>query len=99
MQQASPIYQILLQQINQMVLSSLYGLHRHVCMRENVRHAPSETADGVLEGLDQEITELLNSVRCNLVASNGPKHDVPEVSIGASKWSFFHSLCLDALTT
>lgn len=56
-----------------MVLSSLYGLHEHVCMPGNVRHAPIEMADGVLEGLDRDITELLDSVRCNLVASDGPR--------------------------
>lgn len=59
--------------MNQMVLSSLYGLHQHVCMPGNVRHAPIEMADGVLECLDRNITELLDSVRCNLVASDGPR--------------------------
>lgn len=42
-------------------------------MPGNVRHAPIEMADGVLEGLDRDITELLDSVRCNLVASDGPR--------------------------
>ncbi|KAI4878611.1 hypothetical protein NFI96_019047 [Prochilodus magdalenae] len=30
--------------------------------------------------LDQGITELLGSLKCNLVASDGPKHNVPEVT-------------------
>ncbi len=46
-------------------------------------HTPNETADGVqgyfLPDLDQGITELLDSLRCNLEASDGPKHNVPEV--------------------
>lgn len=50
-----------------MVLSSLYGLHQHVCMHGNVM------ADGVLECLDRDIPELLDSVRCNLVALDGPR--------------------------
>ncbi|XP_016321016.1 flotillin-2-like [Sinocyclocheilus anshuiensis] len=44
-------------------------------------HAPNETTDGVLgcflPDLDQGITELLDSLRCNLAASDGPKHNVP----------------------
>ncbi len=47
------------------------------------RHALNETADGVLgyflTDLDQGITELLDSLRCNLAVSDGPKHNVPEV--------------------
>ena len=46
-------------------------------------HAPNETTDGVLgyflPDLDQSITELLNRLRCNLAAPDGPKHNVPEV--------------------
>ncbi|KAK3531505.1 hypothetical protein QTP70_023861 [Hemibagrus guttatus] len=46
-------------------------------------HAPNETTDGVLEyflpDLDQGITELLDSLRCNQVASDGPKANVPDV--------------------
>ncbi len=47
------------------------------------RHAPNETTDGVLgyflTDLDQGITELLDSLRCNLAVSDEPKHNVPEV--------------------
>lgn len=43
----------------------------------------NEMTDGVLvdllSDLDRGITELLDSRRCNLVASDGPKHNVPEV--------------------
>ncbi len=42
-----------------------------------------ETTDGVLgyflPDLDQGITELLESLRCNLTVSDGPKHNVPVV--------------------
>ncbi|MEQ2279838.1 hypothetical protein AMECASPLE_013349 [Ameca splendens] len=63
------------------------------CMCQNVRpqwmaptttskHAPYEL-DGVLTHLlphlDRSITELLNSLRCNLGMSDGPKHDVTEI--------------------
>ncbi|XP_067226565.1 adenosine receptor A1-like [Chanodichthys erythropterus] len=41
-------------------------------------HSPNETTDGVLEYflpvLDQGITELLDSLRCNLAVSDGQKH-------------------------
>ncbi len=60
-----------------MVLRILYGPHVLVCMPDN------EMTDSVLgyflPDLDQGITELLDSLRCNLVASDGPKHNVPEV--------------------
>ena len=46
-------------------------------------HATNEMTDGVLgyflPDLDQGITELLDSLRCNLAASDGPEHNVPEV--------------------
>ncbi len=46
-------------------------------------HAPNETTDGVLAyflpDLDQGIIDLLDSLRCNLAASDEPKHNVPEV--------------------
>ncbi|KAI4886056.1 hypothetical protein NFI96_004966 [Prochilodus magdalenae] len=35
--------------------------------------------DSFLSDLDQGIAELLGSLKCNLVASDGPKHNVPEV--------------------
>ncbi|TWW77579.1 hypothetical protein D4764_12G0009690 [Takifugu flavidus] len=45
-------------------------------------HAPNETTNGVLgdllPDLDQGIIELLDSLRINLVALDGPKHNVPE---------------------
>lgn len=48
-----------------------------------IRHAPNETTDGLLGelllDLDQRITELLESLKWNLVLSNGTKHIVPEV--------------------
>ncbi|TWW56198.1 hypothetical protein D4764_08G0001850 [Takifugu flavidus] len=44
--------------------------------------APDETTNGVLGDLcpvlDQGITELLDTLRINLVAPDGPKHNVPE---------------------
>ncbi|MED6250067.1 hypothetical protein ATANTOWER_024156 [Ataeniobius toweri] len=50
-----------------------------------LRHAPYEMMDGVLGYLpldpDQNITELMDSLRCNLVASDGPKHDVLEMTL------------------
>ncbi|KAI4892301.1 hypothetical protein NFI96_006564 [Prochilodus magdalenae] len=53
---------------------------------EHLDNSASEwekTADDVLgdllPDLDQGITELLDSLKCNLVASDGPKHNVPEV--------------------
>lgn len=46
-------------------------------------HATNEMTDCVLgyflPDLDQGITELLDSLRCNLAALDGPKHNVPEV--------------------
>ncbi len=61
-----------------MVLSSLYDPHVLVCMPDN-----NEMTDGVLEyfllDLDQGITELLDRLRCNLAASDGPRYNVPEV--------------------
>ncbi|TWW81314.1 [Protein ADP-ribosylarginine] hydrolase [Takifugu flavidus] len=51
-------------------------------MLDNVG-APNEMTNGVLgdllPDLDQGITELLDSLRINLVAPDGPKHNVPEV--------------------
>ncbi|TWW64310.1 hypothetical protein D4764_03G0013180 [Takifugu flavidus] len=45
-------------------------------------HAPNETTNSVLgdllPDLDQGITELLDNLRINLVAPDGPKHNVPE---------------------
>ncbi|TWW81768.1 hypothetical protein D4764_01G0015830 [Takifugu flavidus] len=45
-------------------------------------HAPNEKTNGVLGNLlpdlDQGITELLDSLRINLVAPDEPKHNVPE---------------------
>ncbi|KAI4903310.1 hypothetical protein NFI96_031847 [Prochilodus magdalenae] len=45
-------------------------------------HAPNEMTDGVLgdllPDLDQGITELLDTLKCNLVTSDGPEHKVPE---------------------
>ncbi|TWW81480.1 hypothetical protein D4764_01G0012950 [Takifugu flavidus] len=50
-------------------------------MPDNVG-APNETTNGVLgdllPDLDQGITELLDSLRINPVAPDGPKHNVPE---------------------
>ena len=67
-------------------------------------HAPNETTDGVLgdllPDLDQGITELLDSLKCNLAASDGPKHNVPEVFylflflFFSSSLSFSCFLCL-----
>lgn len=34
---------------------------------------------GLLPDLDQGISELLDSLRCNLALSDGPKHNVPRV--------------------
>lgn len=44
-------------------------------------HAPNETTDGVLGDLlpHQGITELLERLRCNLGASDGPECNGPEV--------------------
>ncbi len=46
----------------------------------------NETTDGVLgyflSDLEQDITELLDSLKCNLAASDGSKHNVPEVFYG-----------------
>lgn len=54
-----------------MVLSSLYGLHQHVCMPGNVRHAPIEMADGVrysMKGVDGR--EVGGKVACRCVATD-----------------------------
>lgn len=43
---------------------------------------PNKTTDGVLgvlPDLDQGSTELLDNLRSNLAASDGPKHKVPEL--------------------
>ncbi|KAK3569833.1 hypothetical protein QTP86_005863 [Hemibagrus guttatus] len=40
---------------------------------------PSVLLDNFDEDLDQGITELLDRLRCNLVVSDEPKHNVPEV--------------------
>lgn len=44
---------------------------------------PNKTTDGVLgellPDLDQGSTELLDILRSNLAASDGPKHKVPEL--------------------
>ncbi len=54
----------------------------YVCLTTS-GHAPNETMDSVLEyllpDLDQGTTEHLDSLRCNLAASDRPKHNVPEV--------------------
>lgn len=46
-------------------------------------HAPNEMTDGVLgdllPDLGQSITELLDSLRFNLLESDERKHNVPEV--------------------
>lgn len=42
----------------------------------------NETADGVLGDLpdvDQGITEVIDSLRCNLATLDGPKHNVPKM--------------------
>lgn len=44
-----------------------------------LRHAPDETTDGVLQVLEQGITEPQESLRCNLAVAVGPKHSVPKV--------------------
>ncbi len=68
----------------EMVLRSLYG---PMCLYDacltTSGHAPNETTGGFLgyflPDLDLGITELLNSLRCNLAVSDGPKHNFPEV--------------------
>lgn len=45
-------------------------------------HAPNDMMYGVLgdlSDLNQGITELLDRLRCNMVASDGLKHNVPQV--------------------
>ncbi|KAI4902036.1 hypothetical protein NFI96_009943 [Prochilodus magdalenae] len=41
-------------------------------------HTHSSLSYRLEKDLDQGITELLDSLKCNLVASDGPKHNVPE---------------------
>ncbi len=74
--------EISLQQLK-MILSRFYGPHVLECCLSTLGRAPNETTDGVLgyflPDLDKSITALLDSLRCNLVAMDGPKHNVPEV--------------------
>lgn len=57
-------------------------------------YAPNETMDGVLHGvlgnflpdLDQVIAKLLYSLRCNMVASDTLKHNVPEEFYWIVRW-------------
>ena len=71
------------------------------CLRAyltKLRHALNETRDAVLGylflDLDQGITELLDSQRCNLPACDGPKHNVPEAFywIPSSSRTCLHAL-------
>ncbi|MEQ2258373.1 hypothetical protein XENORESO_017792 [Xenotaenia resolanae] len=61
-----------------MVFRRIYGLRMTTS-----GHAPYEMTDGVLGYLlpdpDQSITDLLDSLRCDLAVLEGPKHDVPEM--------------------
>ncbi len=73
--------EISLQQLKMVLSSCMAPTCLYACLTMS-GHAPNETTDGVLgyflTDLDQGITELLDSLKCNLVASDGPKHNVPD---------------------
>ncbi len=59
-------------------------------LRTKSRHAPDEMVDGVLgdllPDLDQDISELLDSLWFYLAASNALIHNVPEVLNWIQDW-------------
>lgn len=86
MQQVVQFAEMSLRQLR-MVLDSFYGPHVLVCMPDNVGDAPDKMIEGVLGCLlpDHDITKLLDGLRYNLVASIGPKCDVPEMFYWANQ--------------